>query len=71
MDRDRLETAIMQLDQAETCVFRLVESEPDLIRHPEILEVLTHLKHAHNSLQELGRSRLQVGNARRVGGQEA
>ena len=55
MDSDELERALMQLDQAESCVFRLVELEPDLIRQPEILDVLTHLKGAIESLRAAGR----------------
>jgi hypothetical protein len=51
MDRDELERALTQLDQAETYVFRLVELEPDLIRQPEIVAVLTHLKSAIDSLK--------------------
>jgi hypothetical protein len=57
-----------QLDQAETCVFPLVESEPDLIRQPEMLNVLTHLKGAINSLQAVGqRARLQADRERAQG----
>ena len=54
MNRDELERALTQLDQAETCVFRLVEMEPDLIRQPEILDVMTHLKSAIASLRAAG-----------------
>lgn len=69
MDRDELERALTQLDQAETCVFRLVELEPDLIRQPEIVAVLTHLKSAIESLRVAGQkagqpSREAQGRAR-------
>ncbi len=62
MDRDELERALTQLDQAETCVFRLVELEPDLIRQPEILDVLTHLKSAIDSLRAAGRKANTAAN---------
>jgi hypothetical protein len=63
MDPDQLEVALAQLDQAETCVFRLVEAEPDLIRQPEILAVLMHLKSAITALQGAGeRAKLRSGS---------
>lgn len=62
MHADEFELALAKLDQAESCVFRLVEAEPDLIRQPEILDILMHLKNAISSLQTLGqRSRIRTG----------
>ncbi len=62
MDPDQLEVTLAQLDQAETCVFRLLEAEPDLIRQPEILDVLMHLKSAIAALQGVGqRSVIRAG----------
>ena len=65
MDRDELERALAQLDQAESCVFRLVELEPDLIRQPEIVAVLTHLKSAIDSLKAAGNKAGQAARANR------
>ena len=66
MDRDELERALTQLDQAETCVFRLVELEPDLIRQPEIVAALTHLKSAIDSLKAAGQRADQARQPSRV-----
>jgi hypothetical protein len=70
MDRDELDRALTQLDQAETCVFRLVELEPDLIRQPEILDVLTHLKSAIESLRAAGHKSVSAGTAGRVSAED-
>ena len=68
MDPNQLELALAQLDQAETYVFRIVEAEPDLIRQPEILDVLMHLKSAITALQTLSQRSSDQGGRRRTEG---
>jgi hypothetical protein len=67
MKTDELERALTQLDQAEACVFQLVESEPDLIRQPEIVAVLTHLKSAIDSLRTAGHRARQASRQGALG----
>jgi len=51
MRKDEIEALLAQLDLIETQVFRMVKAEPQLIRRPEVLDLLSNLESTMASLQ--------------------